>query len=87
MEETLIDVLVTAEAFDAFIDDPRNAELASEGKYGIHELINDEYVTKTITIDDISKYKFAKLSDEFLETPDYNDRNAQYYGYPFVELI
>ena len=85
-ENKITEVALTEEAFISFKDDERNATLVSDGKYGIHEFINDEIITKTITIDEISNYKFFPLPDSFFETPHYLELNTTYYGYPFVTL-
>jgi len=86
MSEIITEVILTEEAFASFKEDERNTTLVSDGKYGIHEFIDDEIVTKTITSDEIANYKFRPLHESFLETPHYVELNETYFGYPFVEL-
>ena len=82
MEESTINL--TEVAFEPFVSDERNAELVSANKYGVHELVDESWVTREIPKEDYINYNLAPLEDVFIESEAYNQLNSQYFGYPFV---
>ena len=74
------------EAFESFKSHESNSELVSAGKYGIHEVIGDTFVTKEITESDFNKYGIVTRL-VFDESEEIQNLNQSYHGYPFVELV
>jgi len=88
MEETTINPIIELkqEAFQSFIDDAKNSELVASGKYGIHEYVDGEWVTKEIDQADYINYNHHPLSEDFIVSEKYIQLNADYHAYPFVVL-
>jgi len=75
---------LTETSFQAFIDDERNSQLVTDNKYGVHELVDESWVTKEIEKADYVNYNHAALSDDFMESREYTTLNSAYTAYPFV---
>ena len=71
-------------AFESFKNHESNAELVALGKYGIHEIDGDTFVTKEISEEDFSKYDLT--CDVEWESDTIMALNSEYACYPFVLL-
>lgn len=80
-------ILLTKESFQSFEEDSRNSDLVAAGTFGIHEKVNGEWVTKTITEAEISNYKFAVWDEDFGESEGFAKLNENHHGYPCVEAV
>ena len=80
-------IVLTRHAFEGFENNPKNSELVAAGSFGIHEKVNNEWVTKTITEAEISNYKFAASDEDFGESDEFAQLNSNHHGYPCVEAI
>ena len=74
------------QAFEPFKSHESNSELVSSGKYGVHEVVGDSFVTKQITEAEFSNYSIVTRF-VFEESPEIQNLNNTYHGYPFVELV
>jgi hypothetical protein len=74
---------LTSLAFDQFKIEESNSNLVSSGKFGIHELVNDEFVTKEITEDEFSKYTL--IDHTTIDDTIRLKLNADFACYPFVQ--
>lgn len=83
----VVNIVITREAFSAFEEDSRNSDLVAAGSFGIHEKVNGEWETKTITEGDFSNYKFTTEDDDFWESPEFAELNSNHHGYPCVESV
>ena len=72
-------------AFESFKNDESNSELVALGKYGIHEVVGDTFVTKEISEEDFVKYNLT--SDVEWKSDTIMALNSEYACYPFVTLI
>ena len=75
---------LTLDAFETQISKPENSELVNNSKYGVHELINNEWVTKEIVESDIESYFICTNVDS--ESDEFVELNNKYSHYPFVVL-
>jgi hypothetical protein len=75
---------LTLLSFDQFKIEESNSNLVSSGKFGIHELVNDEFVTKEITEDEFSKYTL--LDHKTVDDEIRLKLNADFACYPFVHI-
>ena len=71
-------------AFDPQKADSANSELINSGKLGVHELVQNDWVTTEITEDEISLY-FLCFDVDF-DLPEIEELNDTYSHYPFVVL-
>jgi|11_taG_2_1085331.scaffolds.fasta_scaffold04792_4 hypothetical protein len=81
------ETVLTKEAFQSFEEDSRNSDEVAAGTFGIHEKVNGEWVTKTITEAEISNYKFAVWDEDFGESEEFAKLNENHHGYPCVEAV
>ena len=72
------------QAFESFKKDESNAELVALGKYGVHEIVGDTFVTRQILEEDFSKYDLT--SDVEWKSDTIMTLNSEYACYPFVLL-
>jgi len=72
-------------AFESFKTHESNAELVALGKYGIHEIAGDTFVTKEISEEDFVKYNLT--CDVEWQSDTIMQLNSQYACYPFAILI
>jgi len=75
---------LTIEAFGPFNDEPSNAELVTQNKFGVHELIDGLFVTKELNESDLSNYVI--ITDVDFQSPEVSELNSQFLKYPFVKL-
>ena len=80
-------ILLTKESFQSFEEDSRNSDLVAAGTFGIHEKVNGEWVTKTITEAEFSNYKFTNEDEDFGESAEFAKLNENHHGYPCVEAV
>ena len=68
--------------FEPFCERESNADIVSQNKFGIYELIDGSFVKKEITEDEFVNYKFAMIDDYVLSQELVDDYIS---GRPFVE--
>ena len=75
---------LTMAAFEPQISDEINSELINSGKFGVHELVQTEWVTKEIAEADFPLY--ALCFDVDFESDEIIELNKANSHYPFVVL-
>jgi len=78
-------MILTIENFEPFTSYEPNKTLVDSNKFGVHEIIGDDIVTKEITESDFSKYDLTIDIDWDADTIKL--LSESYPGYPFVKLI
>ena len=74
---------LTSLAFEQFKTEVSNSDLVTNGKFGIHELINGEIVTREITEAEFGNYSL--ISHDSIDDEIRLKLNSDFACYPFVQ--